>query len=112
MSRNTSTGTKYEKEIKSLLEEYSDHGVKSQVYVGLKRNGKKHRLDILLNNSELISLKFQCKTGTAEEKIPFEIMKLQDTVDDYGYKSATLVLAGPDEAWCWKDYYLSDAFVS
>ena len=25
--------------------------------------------------------------------------------DDYGYKSATIVVAGPDKAWKWKDYY-------
>ena len=30
MSRNTTTGKKYEKEIESLLEEYSDHDVKPQ----------------------------------------------------------------------------------
>ena len=75
-----------------------------------KRNGGKHKLDILLNGDELISLKYQRVQGTAEEKIPFEFMKLQHAIDDYGYKSATIVVAGPDKAWKWKDYYLSDDF--
>jgi hypothetical protein len=112
MSRNTTTGKKYEKEIELLLNEYSDHDVKPQANVGLKRNGGKHYTDVLLNSSELISLKFQCVQGSVEEKVPFEFMKLQDAIDDYGYKSATIVLAGPDKAWKWKDYYLSDAFSS
>jgi hypothetical protein len=80
------------------------------VNIGEKRNGGKHYIDILLNGKELISLKYQKVQGTAEEKIPFEFMKLQDAIDDHKYQSATIVLAGPDEAWKWKDYYLSDTF--
>jgi len=110
MSRDTTTGTNYETEVENLLETYSDHSVRSQVMVGKKRNGGKHYVDILLNDNELISLKYQRVQGTAEEKIPFEFMKLQHAIDDHGYKSATIVLAGPDKAWKWKDYYLSEEF--
>lgn len=110
MSRDTTTGTSYEKEIENLLEEFSVHDFKRQMNIGEKRNGGKHYIDILLNGKELISLKYQKVQGTAEEKIPFEFMKLQDAIDDHKYQSATIVLAGPDEAWKWKDYYLSDTF--
>lgn len=109
-SRDTTTGTNYETEVENLLEEYSDYIIQSQVWIGKKRNGGKHKLDILLNGDELISLKYQRVQGTAEEKIPFEFMKLQHAIDDYGYKSATIVVAGPDKAWKWKDYYLSEEF--
>jgi hypothetical protein len=109
-SRDTTTGTNYETEVENLLEQFSNHKVESQVWIGKKRNGGKHKLDILLNKNELISLKYQRVLGTAEEKIPFEFMKLQHAIDDYGYKSATIVVAGPDKAWKWKDYYLSDDF--
>ena len=109
-SRNTTTGTTYEAEVENLLEEFSDHQWASQVNVGAKRNGGKHYCDIVLNDEELISLKYQRVQGTAEEKIPFEFMKLQHAIDDHGYKSATIVLAGPDKAWKWKDYYLSEEF--
>jgi len=78
--------------------------------VGKKRNGGKHYCDIVINSDELISLKYQRVQGTAEEKIPFEFMKLQHAIDDHGYKSATIVIAGPDKAWKWKDYYLSEDF--
>ena len=109
-SRDTTTGTNYETEVENLLEEFSDHEVESQVMVGKKRNGGKHYCDIVINGDELISLKYQRVQGTAEEKIPFEFMKLQHAIDDHGYKSATIVVAGPDKAWKWKDYYLSDDF--
>ena len=110
MTRDTTTGTNYETEVENLLEDYSEHTVESQVMVGVKRNGGRHYCDIVLNGDELISLKYQRVQGTAEEKIPFEFMKLQHAIDDHGYKSATIVLAGPDKAWKWKDYYLSEEF--
>ena len=109
-SRDTTSGSSYEIEVESLLEDYSEHAVESQVMVGSKRNGGKHYCDIVLNGNELISLKYQRVQGTAEEKIPFEFMKLQHAVNDYGYKSATIVVAGPDKAWKWKEYYLSEEF--
>ena len=109
-SRDTTTGTNYETEVENLLEEFSDHEVESQVMVGKKRNGGKHYCDIVINGDELISLKYQRVQGTAEEKIPFEFMTSQPAIDDHGCKSATFVVAGPDKAWKWKDYYLSEDF--
>lgn len=109
-SRNTTTGTSYEKEVCNLLEQFSNHKFQSQVSVGVKRNGGRHYVDVLLNNRELLSLKYQKVQGTAEEKIPFEVMKLQHAVSDHKYKSATIVLAGPDKAWKWKNYYLGEEF--
>lgn len=109
-SRDTTTGKSYEDVVEELLNEHTNHKVESQVNVGAKRNGGRHYVDILLNNEELVSLKFQQVQGTAEEKIPFEVMKLQHAVIDHGYKSAVIVLAGPDKAWKWKEYYLSDEF--
>lgn len=41
-SRDTTTGSTYEKVIENLLEQFSDHEVESQVMVGAKRNGGKH----------------------------------------------------------------------
>ena len=58
---------------------------------------------------QLISLKYQEVSGTAEEKVPFEVMKLQDAIDDYGYESAIIVLCG-DNGWSWKEEYLSERF--
>ena len=109
-SRNTTTGKSYEDVVEELLLEHTENKVESQVNGGAKRNGGKHYVDILLNGDELVSLKYQRVQGTAEEKIPFEVMKLQHAVDDHGYKSAVIVIAGPDKAWKWKEYYLGNEF--
>jgi len=109
--RNTTTGTSYEDRIKYLLGAHTSYRVRARWNIGKKRNGGKHIVDILLNEEELISLKYQKTTGTAEEKIPFEIIKLQQAIDDYSYKSATIVLAGEDDAWTLKNYYLTSDFM-
>lgn len=105
--RNTTTGISYEDRIKYLLEHHTDYRIRVRHNIGKKRNGGNHIVDILLNEKELISLKYQKTTGTAEEKIPGEIVKLQQAIDDYSYESATIVLAGDDDAWTLKDYYLT-----
>ena len=125
-SRDTTTGTTYEKEISALLEQYTNIDFHSQVVVGQKRNDGEHVVDLLFNGEVkyikgrkrpislhkggvLVSLKYQGVDGTAEEKIPFEFMKLNHACVDYGYDSAIIVLAG-NSGWKWKDYYLSDEF--
>ena len=69
----------YEEEVEKLLLE-KNIPFNSQVNIGLKRNGGKHFIDFLIEKT-LVSLKSQKVKGTAEEKIPFEIMKLQQAVD-------------------------------
>jgi hypothetical protein len=93
--------------------------------IGNKRNGGSHVVDLLFDGEVeykskrktpdslhkgglLVSLKNQDVSGTAEEKVPFECMKLQDAIDDYGYDSAILVLNG--DGWTWKEEYLSERF--
>lgn len=107
MARDTSTGTSYEKQIESLLTE-SNIEFKSQSFIGLKRNQKRHKVDLIIENT-LVSLKHQQVGGTAEEKVPFEVMKLQHAVNDYGFDNAIIVLSG-DTGWTWKEYFLSNEF--
>ena len=57
----------------------------------------------------MISLKYQKVEGTAEEKIPFECLKLQNAINSYGYESAIIVLCG-NNGWTLKEYYLSNKF--
>ncbi len=108
--RDTSTGTKYEKRMEVLLEE-NDISFKSQTVIGKKRNGGNHRVDLIIDDEILVSLKHQEVSGTAEEKVPFEFMKLQHAVEDYKYKHAIIVLSG-DKGWTWKNYYLSEDFIN
>jgi hypothetical protein len=106
--RDTSTGTKYEKRMEVLLEQ-NEVSFRSQTVIGKKRNGGNHRVDLIIDGEILVSLKHQEVAGTAEEKVPFEFMKLQHAVEDYGFKRAIIVLSG-DNGWTWKNYYLSEDF--
>ena len=99
MSRDTSTGTNYEKRIDVFLTENKIQ-YRSQINIGAKRNGKRHRVDLIIDNT-LVSLKHQQVGGTAEEKVPFEFMKLQHAVEDYNYDNAIIVLSG-NTGWTWK----------
>lgn len=110
ITRDTTTGIKFENAITLSLKETNEHTVDTQVVIGNKRNGRKHRVDIVLDGKDLISLKYQKVEGTAEEKVNHEFMKLQHAIDDFGYESATIVIDDPNGAWTWKDFYLSDEF--
>lgn len=129
-SRDTSTGKVNEADIEQFLIENSNYAVYPQVEVGTQFNtGKKHIVDMLLGGKAykktkkakrwisehiggiLISLKYQAVEGTAEEKIPFEFLKLQNAIDKYGYESAIIVLCG-DKGWTMKKTYLKDEFIS
>ena len=107
MTRDTTTGRTYEKKIYFLFEQLN-YSFRRQVNIGRKRYGGRHIID-LIEGKTLISLKNQTVAGTAEEKVPFEVMKLQHAIDDYGYDDAIIVLNG-DSGWTWKDYYLSNEF--
>ena len=53
----------------------------------------------------LISLKWQQSAGTAEQKVPFEVISLVQAILDAGdeYSKAYLVLGG--EGWKLRDFY-------
>jgi hypothetical protein len=54
----------------------------------------------------LISLKWQQVGGTAEQKVPFEVICLMDAMDQNpNYQKAYLVLGG--EGWTLRDFYIS-----
>jgi hypothetical protein len=125
-SRDTTTGTNYETQIYDFLTENHIKNFHSQVVIGNKRNGGVHIVDLMFDGEvvykkkrktpdslhkggTLVSLKHQNSSGTAEEKVPFECMKLQDAIDDYGYDAAIIVLNG-DNGWTWKEEYLSERF--
>ncbi len=54
-----------------------------------------------------VSMKWQQVSGTAEQKVPFEIICLADAVhnSEGKFKRAYLVLGG--EGWTLREYYLS-----
>jgi hypothetical protein len=86
------------------------------VVAGTRPNGGKHYVDVVARKDGrniLVSLKWQQVGGTAEPKIPFEIICLAEAIaqsakaekqeDRYG--KAVLVLGG--DGWTLKEWYLS-----
>jgi len=108
--RDTRTGLVLEKMILPALE-MGGYSTKKQVDVGLRPNGRRHRIDILAQKPKskpiLISLKWQQSSGTAEQKVPFEIISLNHILEQNKnkFKAIYVVLGG--KGWTLKDYYLS-----
>jgi hypothetical protein len=107
--RNTNTGGVLEAMVVPALERggYASEG---QVNVGVRCGGGTHRVDAVARSGSddiLISLKWQQTGGTAEQKVPFEVMCLADVIRSGRAARAYLVLGG--DGWSLRDYYTSGA---
>jgi len=83
------------------------------VRIGNRLGGeRKHIVDWVVKEENgtriLVSAKWQQSSGTAEQKVPFEIMCLADAVskNEGRYCKAYLVLGGP--GWTLRDFYLGN----
>jgi hypothetical protein len=105
--RDTTTGSNYEAIIEMCIKrscEKNQLTAISQATVGDKPGGGKHRIDWeIFRTSEpnirgLISCKFQGTSGTAEEKIAYEVIKLLHSMKiDSRYKKSWIIMGG--EGW-------------
>ncbi len=107
--RNTTTGKDFENIIATTLKDLG-YSIKRQTQVGTRPNGGRHYIDLIVDkngHSFLISLKWQQTSGTAEQKIPYEMICLSEALkQSHGiYRKAFLVLGG--EGWTLKNFYLS-----
>jgi len=108
-TRNTNTGAVLEQMILPALKR-GGYQATSQVLMGLRPGGGPHRVDALAEKDGIriiISLKWQQTSGTAEQKVPFEVMCLADAVRNNLADRAYLVLGGT--GWSLRDYYTSGA---
>ena len=106
-SRDTTTGSNYEAIIEMCIKrscEKNQLTAGPQAAVGGKPGGGKHRIDWEIyrtTNPEirgLISCKYQGTSGTAEEKIAYEVIKLLHTMKiDTRFKKAWIIMGG--EGW-------------
>jgi hypothetical protein len=102
--RDTTTGSNYEQIIELCLKRSCERNQMvaiPQVNVGIKPGGGKHRVDWEISKKNdinirgLISCKFQKTSGTAEEKIAYEVIKLLHAMKlDPRYKHAWIVMGG------------------
>ncbi len=76
------------------------------VYIGDRPGGGKHYVDALVSKDGariLVSSKWQQVSGTAEQKVPFEVICLVRALDDDKYQRAYLVLGGG--GWTLRTFY-------
>ena len=107
--RNTNTGGVLEAMVLPALER-GHYTHETQVTVGTRCGGGTHNVDAVARKGGeaiLVSLKWQQTSGTAEQKVPFEVMCLADAVRAEYAVRAYLVLGG--DGWKLRDYYVSGA---
>jgi hypothetical protein len=107
--RNTTTGAVMEAMIRPALER-GGYACREQTVIGTRVGGRTHKVDAIAEKngeSALVSLKWQQTGGTAEQKVPFEVMCLADAVRAQHASRAYLVLGG--DGWTLRDYYTSGA---
>jgi len=106
--RNTTTGRVLEKMILPALEHGGYTYWKPKGPIGERIGGGRYYVDLIASKGDkkyLISLKWQQVSGTAEQKIPYEVICLAEAVEKGNYEKAYLVLGGP--GWKLRDFYVS-----
>lgn len=74
--------------------------------IGVRIAGRRHVVDAVASKDGqriLISLKWQQVAGTAEQKVPFEVICLADAVLSGDFAKAYLVLGG--EGWTLRSFF-------
>jgi hypothetical protein len=107
--RNTNTGGVLEAMVLPALVR-GGYVHETQVNVGLRCGGGTHKADAIAQRDSdkiIVSVKWQQTGGTAEQKVPFEVMCLADAVRGGKAARAYLVLGG--DGWSLRDYYTSGA---
>jgi hypothetical protein len=103
--RDTRTGGVLEAMVLPALD-MGGYAYRSQALIGRRIGGRAHKVDAVATKdgrSLLVSLKWQQVGGTAEQKVPFEVICLAEAVQSGPYEAAYLVLGG--EGWTLRDFY-------
>lgn len=109
MPRDTTTGGVLERLVLPALE-HGGYQYHEQEVIGTRPGGHKHKVDVLVwspDKAFLVSVKWQQVSGTAEQKVPFELICLAEAVlkSEGRFAKAYLVLGG--DGWSLRDYYVS-----
>lgn len=102
---NTRTGGVLEQMVLPALDHGGYHH-RSQVTIGQRLGGGKHIVDAVAEKEGrafLISLKWQQVSGTAEQKVPFEVISLMEAIETGQFDRAYVVLGG--EGWKLRGFY-------
>jgi hypothetical protein len=104
--RDTGTGAVLEQMVLPALER-GGYSYKSQIHIGKRFGGGSHFGDIVAEKSDarfLISMKWQQVSGTAEQKVPFEVICLEEALKTREYDRAFVVLGG--DGWKLRAFYV------
>lgn len=85
----------------------------TQQHIGDRFGGGRHFVDVVAEKNGLkylVSLKWQQVSGTAEQKVPFEVICLADAVRQGTYDKAYLVLGG--EGWKLRNFFVGGGLKS
>lgn len=105
--RNTRTGGVLEAMVLPALDR-GKYAWQTQVNIGLRLGCGQHNVDVVTEKAGrklLISMKWQQVSGTAEQKVPFEVICLLEALSSGHYAKAYLVLGG--EGWTLRNFYTS-----
>ncbi|MGH7933045.1 MAG: PD-(D/E)XK nuclease superfamily protein [Candidatus Binataceae bacterium] len=105
--RDTSTGRVLEAMVLPALCR-SGYSYDLQQNIGDRLGGGRHYVDVVarkLDQRFLVSLKWQQVSGTAEQKVPFEVICLAEAVRSGAFIRAYLVLGG--DGWKLRHFYTS-----
>jgi len=83
-----------------------------QFYIGRVMGGRPYKADLLVHDRGsgrriVVSLKWQQVAGTAEQKIPFEVIALLQLLESRACEDAYLVLGGTGWTPQVREFYLS-----
>lgn len=110
--RNTTTGGVLEAMVLPALKR-GGYACQVQQNIGQRFGGGAHIVDVAAEKDGqkfLISVKWQQVSGTAEQKVPFEVISLAEIVLSGAYSKAYLVLGG--EGWKLRDFYVGGGLKS
>ena len=102
---STRTGGVLERMILPALDQ-GGYAYSTQVQLGKRLGVGRHTVDAVAEKDGrklLISLKWQQVSGTAEQKVPFEVICLLEALEVGQYEKAYLVLGG--EGWTLRNFY-------
>lgn len=107
MARNTNTGAVLENMVLPALTR-GGYACRQQAHVGVRPSGRPHKVDILASKSGaefLISMKWQQTSGTAEQKVPYEMICPAEAIKaNLKFRQAYIVLGGP--GWTLREFYV------
>jgi hypothetical protein len=106
--RNTRTGGVLEAMVLPALEQ-GGYTYKTQVNIGKRLGLGRHMVDVVAEKngqSILVSMKWQQVSGTAEEKVPYEVICLLHALESGNYAKAYVVLGG--EGWKLRNFFVGE----